>query len=121
MKRPGIRLVTYRRLRIPTFGEVWLHDSAKRLARLITRGQAVVRSVTVSRGGHRWYASVLWDGAVAMVPARVAQRSPAEGVVFRPITDAPPSRLVLAWRRTESSPLVSAYARLLAEVHRATP
>ncbi|MBG0831713.1 LysR family transcriptional regulator [Planomonospora sp. ID67723] len=65
--------------------------------------------------------AVLWDGAVAMVPARVAQRSPAEGVVFRPITDAPPSRLVLAWRRTESSPLVSAYARLLAEVHRATP
>src|SRR5690606_19690045 len=36
-----------------------IHDSGKRLARLITRGRAVIRSVTVSRAGHRWYASVL--------------------------------------------------------------
>lgn len=59
VKRPAIRLVGYRRLRLPTAGEVRLHESAKRLARLIDRGQAVVQSVTVSRAGHRWYASVL--------------------------------------------------------------
>lgn len=59
VKRPGIRLVGYRRLRLPTVGEVRLHDSGKRLARLIDRGEAVVQSVTVARGGHRWYASVL--------------------------------------------------------------
>ncbi|MFD9458327.1 RNA-guided endonuclease InsQ/TnpB family protein [Streptomyces sp. NPDC059985] len=59
VKQPGIRLATHRRLRLPTIGEVRLHDSAKRLARLIGREQAVIQSVTVSRGGHRWYASVL--------------------------------------------------------------
>jgi putative transposase len=59
VKRPSIRLATYRRLRLPTIGEVRLHDSGKRLARLVDRGQAVVQSVTVSRGGSRWYASVL--------------------------------------------------------------
>ncbi|MER7877659.1 helix-turn-helix domain-containing protein [Streptomyces solisilvae] len=42
VKRPAIRLVGYRRLRLPTVGEVRLHESAKRLARLADRGQAVV-------------------------------------------------------------------------------
>ncbi|MYT18919.1 hypothetical protein GTW69_01205 [Streptomyces sp. SID7760] len=59
VKRPGIRLKTYRRLRLPTIGEVRLHDSGKRLGRLVDRGQAIVQSVTVSRAGHRWDASVL--------------------------------------------------------------
>lgn len=58
-KRPGIRLDTYRRLRLPTIGQVRLHDSGKRLGRAIARGDATIRSVTVSRSGHRWYASVL--------------------------------------------------------------
>ncbi|MEV7123793.1 RNA-guided endonuclease InsQ/TnpB family protein [Kitasatospora griseola] len=59
VKAPGIRLVGYRRLRLPKFGEVRLHDSGKRLARLIGKGEAIIQSVTVTRGGHRWYASVL--------------------------------------------------------------
>ena len=59
VKKPTIRLAGYRRLRLPKIGEVRLHDSGKRLARLTDRGQAVVQSVTISRGGHRWYASVL--------------------------------------------------------------
>ncbi|MGN7157839.1 RNA-guided endonuclease InsQ/TnpB family protein [Dietzia cercidiphylli] len=59
VKRPGIRLTTYRRLRLPNIGEIRLHDSGKRLGRAIARGEALVQSVTVSRSGHRWYASVL--------------------------------------------------------------
>ncbi|WP_206682133.1 RNA-guided endonuclease TnpB family protein [Dietzia sp. CQ4] len=59
VKRPGIRLATYRRLRLPGIGEIRLHDSGKRLGRAIARGEALVQSVTVSRSGHRWYASVL--------------------------------------------------------------
>lgn len=57
-KKPTIRPDGYRRIRIPTLGSIRIHDSAKRLTRAIDRG-AVVQSVTVSRGGHRWYASVL--------------------------------------------------------------
>ncbi|MFD7639507.1 helix-turn-helix domain-containing protein [Kitasatospora sp. NPDC059795] len=56
---PTIRLDGYRQLRMPRLGSIRIHDSGKRLARLIAKGQAVVQSVTVSRGGTRWYASVL--------------------------------------------------------------
>ncbi|MFG3369664.1 RNA-guided endonuclease TnpB family protein [Streptomyces sp. NPDC090032] len=59
VKRPIIRLEGYRRLMMPGLGSIRIHDSGKRLARLVDRGQAVIQSVTVTRGGHRWYASVL--------------------------------------------------------------
>lgn len=59
VKAPGIRLIGYRRLLLPKIGEVRLHSTGKTLARLVGHGQAVVQSVTVSRAGTRWYASVL--------------------------------------------------------------
>jgi transposase len=59
VKRPIIRLDGYRRLVMPGLGSIRIQDSGKRLARLVARGQAVIQSVTVTRGGHRWYASVL--------------------------------------------------------------
>lgn len=58
-KKPTIRPDGYRHLLIPRVGSVRLHESAKRLARLVEHGQGRVQSVTVSRGGSRWYASVL--------------------------------------------------------------
>ncbi|WP_199485240.1 RNA-guided endonuclease InsQ/TnpB family protein [Actinomadura craniellae] len=80
VKKPSIRLAGYRRLRLPRIGEVRLHDSGKRLARLIDRGDAVVQSVTVSRGGHRWYASVLCKVTV-QVPDRPSRRQRERGAV----------------------------------------
>ncbi|MET8624727.1 RNA-guided endonuclease TnpB family protein [Kitasatospora sp. NPDC004669] len=80
VKRPGIRLVGCRRLRLPKLGEVRIHGSGKRLARLIGRGQAVVQSVTVSRGGHRWYASVLVK-VQQEVPGRPSRRQIERGTV----------------------------------------
>lgn len=59
VKKPTIRPDGYRHLLIPRVGSVRLHESAKRLSRLMERGAARVQSVTVSRGGDRWYASVL--------------------------------------------------------------
>ncbi|MFG2367978.1 RNA-guided endonuclease InsQ/TnpB family protein [Streptomyces mirabilis] len=80
VKKPSIRLASYRRLRLPTVGEVRLHGSAKRLARLVERGEAVVQSVTVARGGHRWYASVLCKVAM-QVPQRPTRRQRERGRV----------------------------------------
>lgn len=82
VKKPGIRFTTYRRLRLPAFGEVRLHDSAKRLGRLIARGDAVVQSVTVSRSGHRWYASVLCKVATDLPgkPSKAQQEAGTVGV-----------------------------------------
>lgn len=80
VKRPVIRLASYRRLRLPTVGEVRLHESAKRLARLVDRGEAVVQSVTVARGGHRWYASVLCR-VTTVLPERPTRRQRERGRV----------------------------------------
>lgn len=60
VKSPTIRLDSYRRLRVPRIGSLRLHDSAKRLSRALDRG-GHISSVTIARGGHRWYASVLVD------------------------------------------------------------
>jgi putative transposase len=59
VSKPTLRLEGYRRLNLGKLGTVRLHESGKRMHRLITSGSAVVQSVTVSRGGSRWYASVL--------------------------------------------------------------
>ncbi|MFF4647239.1 IS607 family element RNA-guided endonuclease TnpB [Streptomyces sp. NPDC001389] len=80
VKKPGIRLATHRRLRLPAIGEIRLHESAKRLARLVGREQAVIQSVTVSRGGHRWYASVLCK-VTTTLPAAPTRRQGAAGTV----------------------------------------
>ena len=80
VKKPGIRPEGYRRLRLPTIGSVRLHQSAKRLVRLLHRGQAVVQSVTVSRSGHRWFASVLCK-VQQDIPDRPNRRQQAAGVI----------------------------------------
>ncbi|MEV7898256.1 IS607 family element RNA-guided endonuclease TnpB [Streptomyces cyaneofuscatus] len=73
--QPTIRLDGYRRLTLPRLGTIRIHDSGKRLARLITRGQAVVQSVTVSRSANRWYAAVLVKVHQDLPRATRAQRA----------------------------------------------
>lgn len=80
VKKPGIRLPTYRRLRLPKIGDVRLHESAKRLGRLIAHGYAQVQSVTVTRAGHRWYASVLCKVLVDL-PDGPTERQRTRGAV----------------------------------------
>lgn len=58
LNRPVIRLDGYRRVILPRIGSLRLANSNKRLSRLIDRGQAVVKSATVTRGGTRWYVSL---------------------------------------------------------------
>ncbi|RKT09758.1 DNA-binding transcriptional LysR family regulator [Streptomyces sp. 1114.5] len=54
--------------------------------------------------------AVLWQRAVALVPGQALARHRVEGIVYRPVDGLPPSRLVLAWRRADRSPLIPAYA-----------
>jgi len=78
-KSPGIRLATTRRLRIPTFGEVRFHDHARHLQRKIRNGTVEITSVTVSRHGHRWYASL---AVVETIPTpRLSKRKRAAGII----------------------------------------
>lgn len=78
-KSPGIRLTTTRRLRIPTFGEVRIHDHAKRLQRKIRTRTVEVTSVTVNRHGHRWYASLTVEETIPT--PRPSKRKRAAGIV----------------------------------------
>ncbi|WP_328609872.1 LysR substrate-binding domain-containing protein [Amycolatopsis sp. NBC_00345] len=59
--------------------------------------------------------AVLWNGMSALAP--LDQVTPA-GLVTVPVTDRPPSRLVLAWPATRPSPLVGSFVRIAAEVYR---
>jgi putative transposase len=50
---------------VPRLGSIRLHGNVRQLARRISRGSAVVQSVTISRRGHRWYASILAAETIA--------------------------------------------------------
>ncbi|MEC3978222.1 LysR family transcriptional regulator [Amycolatopsis sp. H20-H5] len=58
--------------------------------------------------------AVLWNGLSALAP--LDQVTPA-GLVTVPVADRPPSRLVLAWPSTGTSPLVRSFVRIAAELY----
>lgn len=58
--------------------------------------------------------AVLWNGMSALAP--LDQLTPAR-LVTVPVTDRPPSRLVLAWQAASSSPLVRSFVRIAAEAY----
>lgn len=60
-RRPTLRPDGYRRLNLPTKagGSIRLHGNIRALAREIRHGEAVISSVTISKGGTRWWASIL--------------------------------------------------------------
>jgi putative transposase len=72
-KNPTIRPDGYRRLVMPRLGSIRLKDNCKRLVRAIRRG-AVVKNVTVSRGGRNWYAAVVVEEPVIEVSPTRRQR-----------------------------------------------
>ena len=72
----SVKLVTYRRIQVPSIGSVRLHGSAKRLHRALERRGGIIKSITISQGGHRWYASVLVD-ELDITPGRETQRGPS--------------------------------------------
>ena len=74
-----------------------------------------MRPVT-SRAGtlEEWLAEVSFGRGVNLVPASLAVQYARPGLAFVPVTDAPPSRLALAWRRDHATPAVRALAGLVA-------
>ncbi|MFE6692230.1 RNA-guided endonuclease TnpB family protein [Streptomyces sp. NPDC057743] len=80
VKRPSICLEDPRHLTLPGIGTVRMQAHGRRLWRLLRRSQAVISSVTVSRGAHRWYASVLYR-VQQDVPDRPNKRQRANGML----------------------------------------
>lgn len=57
--KPTIRVVDPRHVQIPRLGSIRLHSHLRRLVTKINSGRARIQSVTLSRDGHRWQASLL--------------------------------------------------------------
>lgn len=77
--KPTIRVVDARHLLLPRIGQVRLHSNLRRLMRLQGRDELQIRSVTVSRQGDHWYASILVAHPAPAV--RPTRRQTAAGLV----------------------------------------
>lgn len=115
-----IRLASYRRLYIPKIKEIRIHGTGKHLARLVERGDAVIQSVTISREGHRWYASILAKVTMDIPdqPTRAQRERGTVGVdlgvktlaaLSKPLDPANPASQLIP----NSKPLEAAQRRLL--------
>ncbi|NUP67121.1 MAG: LysR family transcriptional regulator, partial [Nonomuraea sp.] len=70
----------------------------------------------VVRTVHECVQAVLWNGTVGLTT--LGHPLP-DGLVSVPLTDRPPSRLVVAWAASGAGPLVRSFARLAADLYRA--
>jgi len=75
-----------------------------------TRQGPVVRAV------HECRQAVLWNGTVGMT---ILNHEPPAGLTVVPVTDLPPSRVLLAWRGNDPNPLVTSFVRLATAAYRA--
>jgi len=67
----------------------------------------------VVRTVHECLQAVLWNGSVGLAPILHA---PPDGIVLVPLSDGPPSRLVVAWREDSTPPLVRSFAELAVRI-----
>lgn len=78
------------------------------------------RHIDEARRGHDDLAQVLTavslGKVVTLLPASVTARYPRPGVVYRPVPEAPPVVLALAWPERSRSTATAALVRVAAEV-----
>lgn len=61
--------------------------------------------------------AVLWNGTIGIAPLTHAAQ---EGLVWAPLTDMPPSPLVIAWETERGSPLVRSFVDVAVAAYRST-
>jgi DNA-binding transcriptional LysR family regulator len=77
-------------------------------------------AVPISAGTlEEWLAEIAFGRGVNVVPASLAEEYRRPGLAFIPVADAPPSRLVLAWRHDEPPEVSTTLATFAA--HRLRP
>ncbi|GGO92030.1 LysR substrate-binding domain-containing protein [Wenjunlia tyrosinilytica] len=75
------------------------------------------RDGPVVRTAHECLQSVLWNGTVGLIPLGDGVGLP-EGLTTVPLTDKPPSHLVIAWNSAEPGPLIRSFIHIAAALHR---
>ncbi|MGH8877376.1 MAG: LysR substrate-binding domain-containing protein [Stackebrandtia sp.] len=62
--------------------------------------------------------AVLWNGTVGVAPLNHVL---PEGLTLEPLTDMPPSHLVVAWATARESPLISSFTQIAVNTYRSAP
>jgi DNA-binding transcriptional LysR family regulator len=70
-----------------------------------------------TRGVDDWLAVIAASGGVGITPEGTTTQYGREGVVFRPLRDAPPIPVRLVWRRHDPHPSTQAAIAMLAELY----
>jgi DNA-binding transcriptional LysR family regulator len=73
------------------------------------------RDGPVVRTVHECLQSVLWNGTVGLMP--LGHTLP-DGLTVVPLTDMPPSHLVIAWNSANPGPLIRSFVRIATAVYR---
>lgn len=93
----------------PVFASYWyLRDLPRQLASVRSTAETL----------EEWLSEITFGRGINIVPAGLAEEYRRPGLVFVPISDAPPSRLVLAWRRDDPPTGAVTLAEFAASRHR---
>jgi len=68
-----------------------------------------------------WLAIIAAGGGVGITPEGTTAQYRRDGVIFRPLRDAPPVTVTVSWRRHDPHPSTHAAIALLAELYRRPP
>ena len=68
-----------------------------------------------------WLAIIAAGGGVGITPEGTTAQYRRDGVIFRPLRDAPPVTVTVSWRRHDPHPSTHAAIALLAELYRRRP
>jgi DNA-binding transcriptional LysR family regulator len=68
-----------------------------------------------------WLSRIAAGGAIGVTPEGTMSQYRRDGVVFRPLRDAPPITVTMAWRRHDPHPATQAAVSLVTELYQGSP
>jgi DNA-binding transcriptional LysR family regulator len=89
----------------PVFARYWYFRDLRTAAPLVRTSAGTVEE---------WLAEISFGRGVNVVPSGLAEQYRRPGLAFVPVSDAPPSRLVLAWRLEGAPEIAATLARFAA-------
>jgi DNA-binding transcriptional LysR family regulator len=82
---------------------------------------AVLRDGPVVRTVSECVQAVLWNGTIGLAPLTPLGHAWPRGLTIVPLADMTPSRLVVAWNKTDANPLIRSLIQIAAAVYRSRP
>ncbi|MCC9311913.1 LysR substrate-binding domain-containing protein, partial [Kitasatospora sp. RB6PN24] len=105
----------------PAWRSYWLGQAGRAASIALLEGESTAETPRTQDGGGpvvravaECLHAVVWQGAVGILPAGAARHHRTEGVAFVPLTDYPPSRVVLAWTAEHLDPAVAGFVEAAA-------